>query len=146
MSSGDDRDASVNGGSDADPFELGNRHAERGEIARAEEAYRRADEDGHGTAAAYAGLFSEARGDFDEARDATGEPTSAATGSVRCAWDSCRLRTAIGTPPKTRTHARRSAATNHRRSIPQACAPGAPRARTSRRRWPTGARHSPTPC
>jgi tetratricopeptide (TPR) repeat protein len=70
MSSGDDRDASVNGDGDADPFELGNRHAERGEMARAEEAYRRADEDGNGTAAAYAGLFAEARGDFDEARDA----------------------------------------------------------------------------
>ena len=71
MSSGDDRDASVNGGSkDADPFELGNRHAERGEMDQAEEAYRRADEDGHGTAAAYAGVFAEARGDFDEARDA----------------------------------------------------------------------------
>ena len=71
MSSGDDRDASVNGGSkDADPFELGNRLAERGEMDQAEEAYRRADEDGHGTAAAYAGVFAEARGDFDEARDA----------------------------------------------------------------------------
>ena len=71
MSSGDDRDASVNGGSkDADPFELGNRHAKRGEMDQAEEAYRRADEDGHGTAAAYAGVFAEARGDFDEARDA----------------------------------------------------------------------------
>ncbi|HEV7174024.1 MAG TPA: hypothetical protein VGN29_00955, partial [Solirubrobacteraceae bacterium] len=71
MSSGDDRDASVNGGSkDADPFELGNRHAERGEMDQAEEAYRRADENGHGTAAAYAGVFAEARGDFDEAQDA----------------------------------------------------------------------------
>ena len=71
MSSGDDRDASVHGGSkDADPFELGNRHAERGEMQEAEAAYRRADEDGHGTAAAYAGVFAEARGDFDGARDA----------------------------------------------------------------------------
>ena len=71
MSIGDDRDASVNGGSkDADPFQLGNRLAERGEMDQAEEAYRRADEDGHGTAAAYAGVFAEARGDFEEARDA----------------------------------------------------------------------------
>ena len=71
MSSGDDRDASGNGGGgDADPFALGNRHAERGEMQEAEAAYRRADEEGHGTAAAYAGVFAEARGDFDEARDA----------------------------------------------------------------------------
>ncbi|HET7050484.1 MAG TPA: MlaD family protein, partial [Solirubrobacteraceae bacterium] len=71
MSSGDDRDASVKGdGLDTDSFELGNRHAERGEMEEAEAAYRRADEAGHGTAAAYAGLFAEARGDFDEAHDA----------------------------------------------------------------------------
>src|SRR6201995_4008117 len=71
MSSGDDRDASGNGGGgDAVPFELGKRHAGRGEKDKAGGAYRRADEDGHGTAAAYAGLFAEARGEFDEARDA----------------------------------------------------------------------------
>src|SRR4029078_12440474 len=60
----------MSGGEDRDAFELGNRHAERGEMEQAEEAYRRADEDGHGTAAAYAGVFAEARGDFGEARDA----------------------------------------------------------------------------
>src|SRR5689334_19455656 len=60
----------MSGGEDRDAFELGNRHAERGEMEDAEAAYRRADEEGHGTAAAYAGLFAEARGDFDEARDA----------------------------------------------------------------------------
>ena len=71
MSSGGDKDASVNGDAqERDPFELGNHLAERGEMERAEEAYRRADDDGHGTAAAYAGLFAEARGEFDEARDA----------------------------------------------------------------------------
>ncbi|MGZ4250332.1 MAG: MlaD family protein, partial [Solirubrobacteraceae bacterium] len=71
MSSGDDTDASVNeDGTESDPFELGNRHAERGEMEKAEAAYRRADEQGHGTAAAYAGLFAEARGHFDEAQDA----------------------------------------------------------------------------
>jgi virulence factor Mce-like protein len=71
MSSGGDRDASVNGGgTESDPFELGNRHAERGEMEKAEQAYRRADEQGHGTAAAYAGVFAEARGDYDEAHEA----------------------------------------------------------------------------
>ncbi|MGZ4183280.1 MAG: hypothetical protein ACXVUL_21680 [Solirubrobacteraceae bacterium] len=76
MSSGGDRDASVHEGSanapgnDGSAFELGNHHAERGEMDRAEEAFRRADEEGHGTAAAYAGLFAEARGEFGEARDA----------------------------------------------------------------------------
>src|SRR5689334_4147349 len=76
MSSGGDRDASVHEGShnapgdDGSAFELGNRHAERGELDQAEEAYRRADEDGHGTAPASAGVLAAARGDFDEARDA----------------------------------------------------------------------------
>jgi ABC-type transporter Mla subunit MlaD len=51
-------------------FEHGNRLAHAGDLRAAEAAYRQADEQGHGTAAAYAGLFGEARGALDEARDA----------------------------------------------------------------------------
>ncbi len=59
-------------GSDAgaSAFEQGNRLARRGDLEGAEAAYRRADEDGHPTAAAYAGLFSEAHGDLRGAHDA----------------------------------------------------------------------------
>ena len=146
MSSGDDRDASGNGGGgDADPFALGNRHAERGEMQEAEAAYRRADEDGHGTAAAYAGVFAEARGDFDEARDAyrRADERGDGFGALRLGLLSAAQRR-LGRRQRTHTHARTSAATNHRRSIPQACAPGAGRAMASRRRSPRGARRSRT--
>jgi phospholipid/cholesterol/gamma-HCH transport system substrate-binding protein len=51
-------------------FERANRLAQRGEIADAEAAYRQADEDGHGTAAAYTGLFAEARDELGEAEKA----------------------------------------------------------------------------
>src|SRR5437588_318878 len=51
-------------------FDEGNRLARAGDLDAAEEAYRRADEQGHGTAAAYVGLFAEARGGLDEAREA----------------------------------------------------------------------------
>jgi tetratricopeptide (TPR) repeat protein len=51
-------------------FEQGNELARHGDLARAEEAYRRADEQGHGTAAAYAGVFHEARGETREAVEA----------------------------------------------------------------------------
>ena len=60
--------AGRNGASSA--FDEGNRLARKGDLQAAEAAYRRADEDGHGTAAAYAGLFSEARGDLRGAEDA----------------------------------------------------------------------------
>jgi virulence factor Mce-like protein len=59
------------GGNDASSaFEEGNRLARSGDLEAAEAAYRKADEQGHGTAAAYAGLFSEARGDLSEAEEA----------------------------------------------------------------------------
>ncbi len=51
-------------------FEEGNRLARQGDMDGAEAAYRRADEEGHGTAAAYAGLFAEARGDTEGAQAA----------------------------------------------------------------------------
>jgi TPR repeat protein len=51
-------------------FERGNRLAQQGDLAGAEKAYRRADELGHPTAAALAGLFSEGRGETAEAQDA----------------------------------------------------------------------------
>ena len=51
-------------------FEEGNRLAAKGDLGAAEEAYRRADEAGHPTAAAYAGLFAESRGELDDARAA----------------------------------------------------------------------------
>ena len=51
-------------------FEEGNRLARAGDLEAAEAAYRRADDAGHATAAAYAGLFSEARGELGEAQDA----------------------------------------------------------------------------
>jgi virulence factor Mce-like protein len=51
-------------------FEQGNRLAKKGDLAGAEEAYRQADQDGHGAAAAYVGLFAESRGEFDAAQDA----------------------------------------------------------------------------
>jgi virulence factor Mce-like protein len=70
MSRNDDTDASAADSSTDSPFEQGNQHAQRGDLAGAEDAYRRADDDGHGTAAAYSGVFAEARGDVDEAEDA----------------------------------------------------------------------------
>src|SRR5947209_962838 len=51
-------------------FEEANRLARDGEMERAEDAYQQADEEGHGTAAAYAGVFAEARGRYDEAEKA----------------------------------------------------------------------------
>ena len=51
-------------------FEEGNRLARQGDMKGAEAAYRRADEEGHGTAAAYTGLFAEARGDASGAEEA----------------------------------------------------------------------------
>ncbi len=59
-------------GSDAasSAFEEANRLARAGDLEGAEAAYRRADEQGHGTAAAYAGVFSEAHGDLAGAHDA----------------------------------------------------------------------------
>jgi virulence factor Mce-like protein len=49
-------------------LEEGNRLAREGKLEAAEAAYRKADELGDGTAAAYAGLFAEARGDLAGAR------------------------------------------------------------------------------
>ena len=54
----------------ADAFAEGNRLAARGDLSAAETAYRRADEAGHPTAAAYAGLFDESQGEFETALDA----------------------------------------------------------------------------
>ncbi|HEY2161559.1 MAG TPA: MlaD family protein [Solirubrobacteraceae bacterium] len=51
-------------------FEQGNRLAENGDLSGAEEAYRRADEGGHPTAAAYVGVFDEVRGETRAAADA----------------------------------------------------------------------------
>src|SRR5436305_3199100 len=51
-------------------LEEGNRLARQGDLTGAEEAYRRADEGGDGTGAAYAGLFAESRGELEEAQDA----------------------------------------------------------------------------
>ncbi len=55
---------------DSQAFEQGNKLAKDGDLRRAEEAYARADEEGHGAAAAYAGLFAESRGELDEAEAA----------------------------------------------------------------------------
>jgi ABC-type transporter Mla subunit MlaD len=51
-------------------FAEGNRLARAGDLDAAESAYRRADEQGHGTAATYAGLLAERRGEVDQAWDA----------------------------------------------------------------------------
>jgi virulence factor Mce-like protein len=51
-------------------FEEGDRLAKQGDLNGAEGAYRRADEGGHPTAAAYAGVFAEARGDLRGAEEA----------------------------------------------------------------------------
>ena len=51
-------------------FEEGNRLARQKDMDGAEAAYRRADEEGHGTAAAYVGLFEEGRGDPEAAEAA----------------------------------------------------------------------------
>ncbi|HUZ27912.1 MAG TPA: MlaD family protein, partial [Solirubrobacteraceae bacterium] len=51
-------------------FEEGNRLARKGDLAGAETAYARADDAGHGRAAAYGGLFAESRGQTDEAEEA----------------------------------------------------------------------------
>jgi tetratricopeptide (TPR) repeat protein len=51
-------------------FEEGERLAGNGDLEGAEAAYRRADEAGHPTAAAYAAVFDEARGATDEAAEA----------------------------------------------------------------------------
>jgi ABC-type transporter Mla subunit MlaD len=48
-------------------FEEGGRLAAAGDLKGAEAAYRRADRDGHGTAAAYVGLFEESRANQDQA-------------------------------------------------------------------------------
>jgi virulence factor Mce-like protein len=55
---------------DSQAFQEGNRLAKKGDLPGAEQAYAKADEEGHGTAAAYAGLFAESRGELDEARAA----------------------------------------------------------------------------
>jgi virulence factor Mce-like protein len=70
MPRSDDRDASATDGAADSSFEQGNRHAERGDLASAEDSYRGAGEDGHATAAAYSGVFAEAHGDIDEAEEA----------------------------------------------------------------------------
>src|SRR2546421_2618839 len=51
-------------------FEDGNRLAAEGDLEQAEAAYRQADEQGHATAAAYAGLFAQGRGEIEPAREA----------------------------------------------------------------------------
>ena len=48
-------------------FEDGNRLAKDGDLRGAEEAFRRADEAGHPTAAAYCGVFDEAHGEIADA-------------------------------------------------------------------------------
>src|SRR5436305_1173276 len=50
--------------------EDGDRLAKQGDLEGAEDAYRRADEAGHGTAAAYAGVFDEAHGSTEDAEQA----------------------------------------------------------------------------
>src|SRR5213082_3133466 len=62
----------MNSSDGAQAFELGNRHAERRDLAAAEAAYREADEHGHPAAAAYAGMFDEARGRLADAEAAYG--------------------------------------------------------------------------
>ena len=54
-------------------FEEGNERAGRGALQEAEEAYRQAADEGHPTAAAYAGVFAESRGDLDQARTLYGQ-------------------------------------------------------------------------
>jgi virulence factor Mce-like protein len=54
-------------GDGQDAFEEGNRLAQQGDLNGAEQAYRRAEEAGHPTGAAYAGVFAEAGGDAPEA-------------------------------------------------------------------------------
>jgi virulence factor Mce-like protein len=56
-------EAPVTDGDGRDAFERGNELAKRGDLNGAGEAYREADEAGHPTAAAYAGVFDEAHGD-----------------------------------------------------------------------------------
>jgi ABC-type transporter Mla subunit MlaD len=51
-------------------FEHGNELARKGDLAGAEETYRTADEQGHGAAAAYAGVFDEAHGERAQALEA----------------------------------------------------------------------------
>ena len=51
-------------------FERGNELARDGELEQADAAYREADEAGHPTAAAYAGVFAESRGEMKQAREA----------------------------------------------------------------------------
>src|SRR5438270_9939534 len=51
-------------------FEEGNQLAEAGELDDAYDAYSRADEDGHGTGAAYAGVLAEGRGKLRDAEAA----------------------------------------------------------------------------
>ncbi len=68
-----DRNAGESSFTDGDAqavFDDGNRLAREGDLAGAEEAYHRADEGGHPTAAAYAGVFDEAHGDAPAAEQA----------------------------------------------------------------------------
>src|SRR5947209_3230353 len=51
-------------------FERGNELARNGDLEQAEGAYKQADEQGHPTAAAYAGVFAQVRGEVGPAMDA----------------------------------------------------------------------------
>jgi ABC-type transporter Mla subunit MlaD len=59
--------ASTGNGAGAEAFREGNRLAEQGQLDQAEEAYLRAAEEGHATAAAYAGVFAESRRELEPA-------------------------------------------------------------------------------
>jgi ABC-type transporter Mla subunit MlaD len=50
-------------------FEEGNRLAKQGQLDQAEEKYSQAADQGHPTAAAYAGLFAESRGELSQAEE-----------------------------------------------------------------------------
>jgi virulence factor Mce-like protein len=63
-------EASVSSDDPQSLFENGNRLAREGSLQDAETAYRRAAEQGHGTATAYAGVFSETRGALGDAEAA----------------------------------------------------------------------------
>ena len=65
-----DAEASWDGPGRGSPFERANQLAGGNRLGEAEAEYRKADEQGHGGAAAYAGLFDEARGDIRRAESA----------------------------------------------------------------------------
>lgn len=113
---------------------------------QAEEAYRRADEDGHGTAAAYAGVFAEGRGDFDEARDAyrRADERGDGFGALRLGL----LSAARGDWDEAKDAYARADERGHEQPPfdPGAFGPSARRATTCLRRSPTGGLRSPTRC